>query len=499
VANSAEPTPAAPTTSEDPEQARQAWRVLSVTSVAVLLAGLNTSTLDVALPAVARHFSASATQASWIVLSYMLVNTVLLLVFGRVADIVGRRRFYKIGLTILTVASLAAGYAPSAEWLAVFRAVQAIGSAAILTNTTALLTDVFPPRLLSRALGINVSGSAASQVAGPLVGGALVGAFGWRAVFLFNVPVGIFGLIWAHYRLGPDRPRAEREPFDVLGAVLAFGSIGGIVLALAEGAAVGWATPEAVTGFVLAAISIPALIITQSRRAHPLIDLSMFAERERLVAFICAFLMAVARFAAVLLMSLYLQAASGEDPFQAGLRVIPVAAGLSLASPVAGMLATRYSARWLSAGGMLIICAGMCGMAISIAPDMNVTVLIVCLLAVGVGTGIFMTPNTSSIMANVSPERRGIANGIRSMLQNTGFVFSTALALAIVTSGLVPAAKKAAYAGTLSHLSAAALSTFTSSYRLAFLVLAAIAAAGAVASLFRSGRTSKLVLTRAGQ
>lgn len=475
---------------EDPEQARQAWRVLSVTSVAVLLAGLNTSTLDVALPTIARHFSATATQASWIVLSYMLVNTVLLLVFGRVADIVGRRRFYKIGLTILTAASLAASYAPSAEWLAAFRAVQAIGSAAILTNTTALLTDVFPPRLLSRALGINVSGSAASQVAGPLVGGALVGAFGWRAVFLFNVPVGLFGLVWAYYRLGPDRHRTQQEPFDWLGALLAFGAVGGVVLALAEGAAVGWTTPAVVTGYILAAVSIPAFIMTQSWRAHPLLDLSMFRQRERLIAFVCAFLMAVARFAVVLLMSLYLQAASGESPFQAGLQVIPVAAGLSLASPAAGMLAARYSARWLSAGGMLVICAGLCGLAASVKPRMDLTALILCLLAVGVGTGIFMTPNTSSIMANVARDRRGIANGVRSMLQNTGFVFSTAMALAIVTSRLAPAAKQAAYAGTLSHLSAVDLTKFTDSYRLAFVLLAVIAAAGAVASLFRVGQTA---------
>src|SRR6201995_398029 len=132
---------------DDRAQARYAWRLLSVPSLGVLLAGTNTSPLDVALPVVARHFSANATQASWIVLSYMLVNTILILVFGRVADMVGRRRLYMVGLGILTGASVLCGFAPSALALAFFRALQAVGAAALITNTTALLTDAFPKRL----------------------------------------------------------------------------------------------------------------------------------------------------------------------------------------------------------------------------------------------------------------------------------------------------------------------------------------------------------------
>ena len=181
--------------SDDVAQARYAWRVLSVTSLGVLLSGINTSTLDVALPVVARHFSASATESSWIVLSYMLVNTILILVFGRVADIVGRRRLYMVGLAVLTGASVLCGFAPSALVLAICRALQAVGAAALITNTTALLTDAFPRRLLSTGLSFNVTAASAAQVAGPLVGGALAGALGWRAVFWFNVPFGVAGLL----------------------------------------------------------------------------------------------------------------------------------------------------------------------------------------------------------------------------------------------------------------------------------------------------------------
>lgn len=471
---------------EDRTEARYAWRVLSVTSLGVLLAGTNTSTLDVALPVVARHFSATATQASWIVLAYMLVNTVLILVFGRVADIVGRRRLYLAGLGILTAASVLCGFAPSAIVLAACRALQAVGAAAIITNTTALLTDAFPSRLLSTGLSFNVTASAAAQVAGPVVGGALASTLGWRAVFWYNVPVGVAGLLWAMRTLRGDPPRRRREPFDPVGAFLAFTLVGGLVLALSEGGALGWSSLPVIVGGALCAVSLPVFLWSQRRRRFPMLDLSVFADRERSMAYASTMLMSVARFAVVLLIALYLQAATGANPFQAGLRVIPVAAGMSLASPVAGRLALRYPARWVSSAGMAIAAAGLVVLAATISPSLGYPVIGACLLAVGAGSGIFMTPNTSSIMAGVESGRRGIANGVRSMLQNTGYVISTALSLAIVTSPLTPSGKQAAYAGTLSKLSLPALDDFTGGYRLALGVLAGACVLGMLLSLTRN-------------
>src|ERR1700761_545432 len=449
---------------DDRAQTRYAWRVLSGTSLGVLLAGTHTSTLDVALPVVARLFSANATQASWIVLSYMLVNTILILVFGRVADIVGRRRLYMVGLAILTGASVLCGFAPSALVLAVCRALQAVGAAALITNTTALLTDAFPKRLLSTGLSFNVTATAAAQVAGPLVGGALATAFGWRAVFWFNVPFGVAGMLWAIRTLRVDPPRRTREPFDLVGAGLTFTLVGGLVLALSEGGALGWSDPLVVVGGALFAVSLPAFIITQRRRRYPMLDLSMFSDRERSMAFASTMLMAVARFAVVLLIALYLQAASGANPFQAGVRVIPVAGGMGLASPLAGWLAKRDPVRWVSSTGMAIAATGLAVLAATISPTLAYPVIGGCLLAVGIGSGIFMTPNTTSIVSGVQPGRRGIVNGVRSMLQNTGYAVRTAMSPAIVTSPLTPGQKQAAYAGTLSRLSRPALDNFTRGY-----------------------------------
>jgi len=289
---------------DDRAQARYAWRVLSVTTLGVLLSGTNTSTLDVALPVVARHFNADATQASWIVLSYMLVNTILILVFGRVADLVGRRRLYIVGLAILTGASVLCGFAPSAYALAGCRALQAVGAAALITNTTALLADAFPRRLLSTGLSFNVTAASAAQVAGPIVGGALASSLGWRAVFWFNVPFGVAGAAWALRTLRPDPPRRTREPFDMVGALLTFTLVGGLVLALAEGGALGWSNSLVVAGAAVFAVSVPAFIVTQRRRRYPMLDLSVFSDRERSMAYASNTLMAIARFAVVLLIAL---------------------------------------------------------------------------------------------------------------------------------------------------------------------------------------------------
>lgn len=470
---------------------RYAWRVLSVTSLGSLLASVNTSTLDVGLPVVAKHFHASATEASWTLLAYMMVNTIMILIFGRLADTIGRRRLYQFGLAALTVASLACGLAPDAVTLDVLRGLQGMGSAAVITNTVALLTDAFPAALLTVGLGLSATVVAAAQVIGPLIGGAMATFFGWRAVFWFTVPLGVAGLTWAHRTLRRE-PRPDRgEPFDLPGALLWSLALGGAVLALAEGGALGWGHPLVVVGVAVFAAAVPALIAVERRVTHPLVDMYLFADRARSMAYLSGFLLAMARFAVVLLVGLYVQAAGQQDPLGAGLRVFPLAVGMGTAAPLAGLLARRYTARALSTTGLGLTGAGLVALSTVVHPHADAVAVACCLFVIGFGSGTFLTPNTSSIMAGVRPDRRGIANGVRSMLQNTGYLTSTALVLAIITSGLPGPAKQAAYAGTLATLAPASLDTFTAGVHVALLVLAGASVAGAVASLARSSAAAR--------
>jgi EmrB/QacA subfamily drug resistance transporter len=473
------------TTTRQDDQRRYAWRLLSVTSIGVLLAGANTSTLDVGLPVVARHFQASATAASWTLLSYMLFNTVFILVLGRMADIVGRKRLYLMGLGTLTLASLACGLAPNIIVLDGLRAIQGIGAAAIITNTTAQLTDAFPSDILGIGLGLNVTVVSAAQVIGPVLGGLLATSFGWQAVFWFNVPTGLIGLGWAIVSLRRPLQNPTGEQFDFAGALLSLLALSGVVVALSEGGALGWTSVPVIVGGMVFLTCAPMFVLVQMRRANPLVDLSLFGERERSMAYVAGFLLSLARFAVVLLMSLYLQAAQGLDPFDAGLRVIPVAVGMMIVSPIAGRLTRRYSARVLSSLGLMLTAAGLILLGFVVAPTTAYDVVAIGLLAVGIGSGLFLTPNTRSIMAGVSEARRGIANGVRSMVQNGGYVVSIALSLGIVTSSLAPADKHAAYSGTLSKLSGDTLASFTRGYHIAFFVLAGVSALGVVASLSR--------------
>jgi EmrB/QacA subfamily drug resistance transporter len=460
--------------------------VFSVTSVGVLLAGLNTSTLDVALPTVVRHFDASATGASWILLSYLLVSTVLILPFGRLADIIGRRPLFLGGIALLTLASLAAGAAPNVQLLILARIGQAVAAASLMANVTAILTDAFGVAKLSLALGLNVTVAGIGLVAGPAIGGLLADNLGWRAVFWFNVPFGAVGVLWGALTLREEAKSGKRESFDLMGAALATLVIGAFVAAITLGGTQGWLTwPVVLTaaGFV---IGLPALLRTQMRRRHPLLDLTLFRNRERAIAYAVTFVMALARFGVVLLIALYLQAAHGWSAARTGIIIVPAALGMMAAAPIAGRLTRYLSARVLSTAGLALTAAGLAYLAEVLDPRTGTVTLIVALAAIGIGSGLFMTPNTSSIMASVAADRRGVANALRATAQSAGTVTGTALCLAIVTTPLAPADRAAAYAGTLSRLSADALPDFTAGYHRALLVLAAVTAIGAVASLLRN-------------
>ncbi|MFE3956025.1 MFS transporter [Nocardia sp. NPDC059091] len=460
-------------------------QVQAIAGLGGFLSAINNSIMAVALPTVSRHFHATASAASWIALSYMMVATVLVLVFGRVTDMLGRRRMYLGGLGLLTLGSALAGLAPNVSALICCICLEGVGAAALLSNITALITDSFPVGKLSTALGINATIAAVAQVLGPVIGGVLASGLDWRAVFWFNVPIGLIGLLWAWRSLSPTPAHAHGESFDYSGAVLSALGLGGLILALSEGGTAGWTSVSVLLGLVLFVVCTPAFLILQTRRQHPLLDLSLFGDQARNLAYLSLFLIAMAYYAVVLLMSLYLQAALGMAADQAGFRVLFVAVGMAIASPIAGRLQARFTARTLASAGLAATALALLMLAILINPRLNDAALGACLLVIGAGAGFFMTPNTSAIMSSVSAERRGIANGFRQAVQNAGWTLSTALSLTIVTISLPGPLKKAAYAGNVGTLDQHTLQGLTAGYRWALVILGIVCIAGLIASLAR--------------
>ena len=469
---------------DQPQQsARVAWKILFTTSLSVVLVFINSSGLSIALPNLARDLDASASETMWVLLSYMLSTTTLILVFGRVTDIIGRRRLYILGIVLFMIATLACGLATDPVFLIVMRFVQGIGAAAIITNTTALLTDVFPSRILSSALGINASIAAVGQVLGPLLGGVVTELFDWRWIFLGGIPISLLGLVWSLRLIPKQGPRVSGERMDYPGSVLSVLGIALFVIAVSWGGSLGWGDPLVVGSFVAAVLVVIAFVALQRRKVHPLIDVALFKDRFVSSLYIGAFVNSISNYAIVLLASLYLQGVRGFSAIDVGLMILPVPIGTMVAAAVAGRLARTFSARWLTASGMVLLGVGALLLAVRLAVDTPYIAIAVPLALVGVGVGIFMTPNTTALMSRVPATRRGIANAIRSTLQNAGYLFSTALALAIATGGLTAAQQLAAYKGTLFGMQSGDLAAFVSGVQAALVLFGVLALVGAVVSV----------------
>lgn len=436
-----------------PHGSRYSWSVLSVTSLAVLLMGINAGSLIVALPLIVRDLGLGAVAANWVLLAYMLTNTVLILVFGRLADIFGRRKPFLAGLVLFTATSVLLGAANGGLALIVLRAIQGVGAALVITNVSPILIDAFPASSMSQALGLNMMVISAAQVIGPAVGGLIGDGFGWRWIFWFNVPLGTIAALWARHTLREPRVEREREPVDAVGALLVLAALTGLLLALSEGGAWGWTSRPVVVGIVLFAVLTPVFLYVQARHPYPLVDLSLFRRWEFSAAVVTAFVNSAVRFSVLLVASLLLQGAAGLSAAASSLHLLPLPLGLMVASPVAGVVGRRIAAQRLATAGLGITAGGLVVLLVTLGGGGAGPGFAVGMLVVGVGVGVFQTPNTTSILAGVSSERRGIANGIRSMSQNTGTLVGTALGLVVLTGQLPRALRDDAYSGTLARLS----------------------------------------------
>ncbi len=467
---------------DDPAVMREAWRVLSVVGLASMFSGMSNSALNVALPAVAREYDASATAASWILLSFMLTQTLLMVSFGRLADLFGRRSMYLTGLAVFTLGNLLAGFAPDAWWLVAFRVLQAAGAAMLLTNSAALVTGAFPRHRLGQGMGIYLASFSVAQLVGPTLGGFLAEHVGVQWLFWFNVPVGIGCLVWGIVALPPVPRSGERLALDVPGNLLAFLGLGCGLVALSQVTSLGWTHPVVVFGLLAFAVLLPSFLLVERRVRDPLMDTRLFEDRSFSWGLSASFLNAIGQFGVVLLVSLYLQAVGGEDALSAGLKVLPLAVSALIFSAASGFFQRWIEAHTLTVLGNAATAAGL-GVLLLSGSEVNEAAVLIGLILAGAGSGFFMPSNTQVLLATMPSERLGIANGMRLMLQNTGAVLGTAVILTVLTSPLPLELRRYVFSGTISEVSDAGLADLVIGYRWTAITMLLVCLGAMVCSL----------------
>lgn len=466
-----------------------AWRTLSVVSMASVLTGLGGSAINVALPEIARNTGAGATAAGWILLGYQLTTTVLMVVFGRLADLFGRRRMYLLGLATYTAAALLAGLAPNAWVIVALRVLQAAGAAMLLTNSAALVSDAFPRERLGEGMGVYVASFSIAGLIGPTLGGVLAESLGWRWVFWFNVPIGVICLVWGAFVLRRPAPDRRESGLDAPGSALVLLTLGGLLLALSEFTRLGWQHPVVLGGLAAFVVGLPLFVLRERRAAHPVVDMGLFRERAFAFGTLASFLNAVARMGMVFLVALYFQAVRGDDPVQAGLKVLPLAVAAMIASVASGFLQRLLSARTLAVAGAATTTCGLTVMLAVMSADTPYPAVAAGLVLIGLGSGVFLPSNTTAILDGLPSNRLGIVNAMRLMVQNTGNVVGTGLVLSIITAPLPAALHQSVFAGTLAQLSGEAVGQLVTGYQWALGTMATISVLTVLACLARRKAT----------
>jgi len=434
------------------------WIVLINTTIGMLMAAINQTIVLISLPAIFSGLQVDPLAPGqsnlllWMLMGYSAVTTVLLVTFGRIADIFGRVRVYNLGFVVFTVGSLLCALTPSvgtlgAIELIAFRMLQGLGGACLFANSIALLTDAFPPGQRGFSLGINQIAFIAGNVIGVVLGGILA-AINWRLDFLISVPVGVVGSVWAYLALHEIGKR-QAQRIDWLGNVTFAGGLLALMFGLTEALTpygnqtMGWSNPTVVIALAGGVVLLAVFGVVETRVRYPMLDLGLFRIRDFLFGNVAAFLFSLARGGLMFMFIIWLQGiwlplhgvAYADTPLHAGIDTMPLMLGFVVCGPIGGWLSDRYGSRVLATGGILV--AGLAAaLLMTLPPDFNLAVFAAYLALMGAGMGFFSAPNTSQIMSSVPAEQRGAAAGARSMGLNAGMTASTAIFFTIVIASL---------------------------------------------------------------
>jgi EmrB/QacA subfamily drug resistance transporter len=442
---------------------------LLVTTLGAFLTPYMSSAVNIALPVIGVEFRMSAVSLSWIATVYLLAAAIFLVPFGRLADIYGRKKIYTYGVLIYTLSALFLANSNSEIELISFRILEGFGAAMLFGSGVAMLTSVFSPGERGKVLGINISATYLGLSMGPFLGGFLTENFGWRSVFLVNVPIGVLIILLVLWKLKGDWAEAKGEKFDLLGSAI-YG------LALAS-MIYGLSLVPAVKGYevvIAGMIVLIAFIVWELRVDDPVLDVRLF-RGNRVFAFssAAAFLNYSSTYAVVYFLSLYLQYLKGFSPEKAGLILVAQPVVQAVFSPLAGRLSDRVEPRIVASAGMLVTVVGL-SLLVLLNVNSTLSFVIASLMMLGFGFALFSSPNTNAIMSSVSKKVYGVASGTVGTMRLTGQMFSQAIALLV----------SAIYLGT-AQIVPETYNQFLMAMKVAFAISASLCAVGILFSIAR--------------
>ncbi|HEY0279472.1 MAG TPA: MFS transporter [Solirubrobacterales bacterium] len=449
------------------------WTALANTTAAVFMSTLDGSIVLIAMPAIFRgiHLDPLAPEnivyLLWMIMGYRLVQAVLVVSVGRMGDMYGRVKIYNAGFVVFTGASILLSFDPltgqsGALWLIGWRLLQALGGSMLTANSAAILTDAFPAEQRGFALGTNQVAGISGQFIG-LVAGGLLAAIDWRAVFWVNVPVGIFGTLWAYWKLRETGTKSGGE-MDWWGNLTFAVGLGAILVGVTYGIqpygghTMGWSNPLVLATLIGGAGLLAAFAVIETRVAEPMFQLSLFKIRAFTAGSIAGFLAAVARGGLQLILVIWLQGiwlplhgySYTDTPLWAGIYLLPLSAAFLFAGPISGNLSDRWGSRGLATGGMVVFGASFIGLML-LPVNFPYWAFAALIFANGIGVGMFSSPNSSSIMGSVPASQRGAASGMRSTFQNTGTALSIGIFFSLMIGGLSSSLSGALSSGLTMH------------------------------------------------
>ncbi|WP_446898440.1 MFS transporter [Clostridium sp. LBM24168] len=407
------------------------WKILAVVLISPFMGTIDGSIVNIALPVMAKHLEVGINSIQWVVTSYLIVISAFILIFGKLSDKFGKVIIFNCGFLIFGLGSFLCAISQNIDFLVFSRVVQALGAAMFMSVNQAIIAASFPKGERGRALGLLGSTVAIGSMVGPPVGGIMVQVFNWQSIFFINIPIAVFAFIAGRIILPKEKIEEKALNFDLRGALLFIIFIISIFWAFLSGEELGWSNKKIIISFILGILCGIGFYFTEKHSEDPMVDLSMFNDKFFDISILCAFISFLCMFCVNIIQPFYLQSAMKISPAVSGIIMLALPVSMAVFAPISGYAADMIGPKVLTAIGLLIMSAGLCAMAFLNLKSTYFN-MAVCIAAIGIGNGMFQSPNNAIVMSLAPRNKLGIVGSMNALVRNIGMVSGITFSVALL-------------------------------------------------------------------